>query len=342
MRLHQQEFTRKLKTATVQSHRKDHGDLKLDSKELTDYRCILGAMLWLCNTRPDLLIDVGELQTDVNCATIAHLKVANALVTKTLRNSHKLLGLIYAPLHPPFRIVTNADSSHATKESAYAREGVMVLLMEDRGFSDRSIQLSPDGILLPSEYIKMMGFAHCLVCASHKAKRVSYSTSHAETLSACFGKELAQVLSLRLTEVFGAGMLHFLGMVDRVHTVNELIKMQELNLYSIPTDHCTDCDDLFKLVCSGKALPQDRMQRVYVMSIREDRVHRRIRFMIKLPTEIMVADGLTKQMDCKVLRYFMEHGWWLIPQKLKSDIVIKGSPALESTADERKLANLQD
>ena len=106
----------------------------------------------------------------------------------------------------------------------------MVLLMEDRGFSDRSIQLSPDGILHQSDYIKMMGFAHCLVCASHKAKRVSYSTSHAETLSACFGKELAQVLSLRLTEILGAGMLHWLGMVDRIPTVNELIKMQELNI----------------------------------------------------------------------------------------------------------------
>ena len=173
MRLHQHEFTKKLKTATVQSHRKNCPELTLETKELTDYRGILGAMLWLCNTRPDLLVDVGELQTDVNCATIAHLRTANALVTRTLRNSWKTLGLIYAPLFPPFRIVTNADSSHATKESSYAREGVMVLLMEDRGFSDRSLQLSPEGVLDPSDYVHMMGHAHCLVCASHKAKRVS-------------------------------------------------------------------------------------------------------------------------------------------------------------------------
>ena len=107
----------------------------------------------------------------------------------------------------------------------------MILLMEDRGFSDRSIQLSSEGVVPQHELIKLMGFAHCLVCASHKAKRVSYSTSHAETLSACFGKELAQVLSLRLTEILGAGMLHYLGMVDRIPTVEELIKCRNSILH---------------------------------------------------------------------------------------------------------------
>ena len=82
----------------------------------------------------------------------------------------------------------------------------MVLLMEDRG--PKLSELGSDGILKSPDYLKMMGFGHCLVCASHKAKRVSCSTSHAETLSACFGKELAEVLSLRLTEVLGAPMLH--------------------------------------------------------------------------------------------------------------------------------------
>ena len=106
----------------------------------------------------------------------------------------------------------------------------------------------------------------------------------------------------------------------------------------------SDCDDLLKLVCSGKALPQDGMQRVYVMSIREDRVHRKIRFMIKLPTEIMLADGLTKIKFCGVLQYYMQTGWWLVPHvtPLKSAIVVKGAPSFTSNASERELANLQD
>ena len=138
-------------------------------------------------------------------------------------------------------------------------------------------------------------------------------------------------------------MLHLMGMVDRVHTVQELIKMQELNLSVIPTDHCTDCDDLFKLVCSGESSPQDRMQRVYVMSIREDRVLRKIRNMVKLPTDIMLADGLAKIKACLVLQYYLEMGWWHIPHSipLKSPIVTKGSLSLHE-ADEKELTDSKD
>ena len=44
MRLHQQEFTKKLKPAHIQATRKSELHLSLESQELTDYRCILGAM----------------------------------------------------------------------------------------------------------------------------------------------------------------------------------------------------------------------------------------------------------------------------------------------------------
>ena len=98
----------------------------------------------------------------------------------------------------------------------------MILIMEDR-----EVTLNEGGIVHSSDFGKIDGFAHCLVCAAHKSKRVSYSTSHAETLSACFGKELAQVLSFRITEVLGSRLLHMMVMRDRVPTVNELIKMHK-------------------------------------------------------------------------------------------------------------------
>ena len=114
-------------------------------------------------------------------------------------------------------------------------------------------------------------------------------------------------------------------MKDRIPTVKELIKMQELNCVIMPTDHCTDCNDLFELVCSGKSLPQDRMQRVYIMSNREDRVLRKIRNMIKIPTEIMLGDGMTKVKICKVLQAYIRIGCWVIPRNLSSNIIIKSS-----------------
>ena len=136
--------------------------------------------------------------------------------------------------------------------------------------------------------------------------------------------------------------MHFMVQRDRIPTVRELIKMQELNCTIIPTDHCTDCNDLFELVCSGKALPQDRMQRVYVMSIREDRVLRRIRNFVKLPTEIMLADGLTKVKKCEVLMDYLTFGWWIIPQKLSSNIIVREGPSLTDVGDEKQLVQLPD
>ena len=54
---------------------------------------------------------------------------------------------------------------------------------------------------------QMSGFCHVLAFISHKAKRISSSTSTAETLAGVHGKELAQLVAMRLTEVLGHGTL---------------------------------------------------------------------------------------------------------------------------------------
>ena len=61
LRLHQQEFTKTLQPAPILEHRKNCDGSALQPSELTQLRAILGALLWLCNTRPDLLIETGEL-----------------------------------------------------------------------------------------------------------------------------------------------------------------------------------------------------------------------------------------------------------------------------------------
>ena len=79
------------------------------------------------------------------------------------------------------------------------------------------------------------------------------------------------------------------------------------------------------------------------MSIREDRVSRRIRNFIKLPTEIMMADGMTKVKLCYVLMDFLTNGYWVILRRVTSPIFIKSSPSLTmDDADEYKLTNLSD
>ena len=73
-------------------------------------------------------------QQNVAEATIKHLKMANSVVTKAKKYANdniEKVGLYFPPLELPLKEVTVADSSHATKESSYAQEGVFILLGHD-------------------------------------------------------------------------------------------------------------------------------------------------------------------------------------------------------------------
>ena len=63
--------------------------------------------------------------------------------------------------------------------------------------------------------------------------------------------------------------------------------------------------------------------------------------MVKLQTEIMLADGLTKVKYCEVLINYLITGWWDVPYRLTSPIFVKGSPSL-TEADEKTLTDLEE
>ena len=153
----------------------------------------------------------------------------------------------------------------------------------------------------------MSGFCHVLASLSHKAKRIGASSSNAETLSATVGKELAQLVAIRLTEIFGVGMQTPL---KTPATYSLFIKIQEEGDWVIPIDHFTDCRDVFHLVVGEKGVPQDRYQRLYILALREDRIKGTIRYFIWIPTASMLADPLTKSMISPMLYDLITHGYW--------------------------------
>ena len=153
----------------------------------------------------------------------------------------------------------------------------------------------------------MSDFCIVLAYICHKAKRVSSSTSTAETLVANLGRELAQLVALRLTEVMGHGMCTPYGIAT---PLKSLIDVQENCTWIIPVDHVTDCRDVFELVVGAKGVPQDRYQRLYVMSLREDRVKGGIRRFFWIPTTAMLADSLTKSMISSIMMDLLQWGYW--------------------------------
>ena len=126
----------------------------------------------------------------------------------------------------------------------------MILLMSD-GQVVTTASDSPHYRQVLNAQQDMGGYCHVVASLSHKAKRVSSSTSTAETLSATIGKEIAQLVAMRMTEVFGTGIQTSLrgnasAGLGPAGVLSELISIQEVAAWAIPIDHFTDCRDLFQ------------------------------------------------------------------------------------------------
>eukprot|EP00435_Cladocopium_sp_Y103_P007244 s1993_g2.t1 len=266
---------------------------KLTREEVSTFRSILGALLWLTATRLDIIADVSVLQAKVIVAEIQHLKQANDILIKVAEYIE--VGLHYRMMEAKHtRLVCIHDASSAAQGRSYAQEGLLIGIMEDK-FHDVALEAETEfqdgeGELGVENH---SGIFHLLHASGSKAKRISYSTSHAETLSMVGGMEAATMIMVRLAE------LHLPAMP----TIKQLIKIQEAGDQKIPMDFYGDCRDLFELITGQRTLPQDKSQRLYVLSLKEARVSGKLRMATLVPTEAMTADSLTKPMvhDCMLL-----------------------------------------
>ncbi|CAE7659853.1 unnamed protein product [Symbiodinium microadriaticum] len=147
----------------------------------------------------DLISEVALLQSQVTKAKIEHLRMANRVVQKAKHGDYINLGLHYCFLKGPLRLMCTRDASSANKDRNYAQEGILVVLCED----GLNIDVN-DYKLEASDALAMAlgGKANVLWSRGAKAKRVSYSTSHAETLAAIGGLETVSLVTIRLSELY--------------------------------------------------------------------------------------------------------------------------------------------
>ena len=113
-----------------------------------------------------------------------------------MRNPNKF-GIYFRRMHPPFRIISVSDASAPNKVSKFATEGIVICLAEDRL---RKPAVDKNDYLEPSLVKHVGGKCHIYIATSQKSKRISYSTSHAETLSGAKAIPIAQLVSMRLAE----------------------------------------------------------------------------------------------------------------------------------------------
>ena len=276
IRMQQTDFCKALKVVNVP--RGTSSDRPLTPPELTSLRAVLGALLFLGYTRADLAADIILLASKINKATVGELRAANAVVRRAQAAPH--LGLVYEPLRQPLVVLSLSDASFSTSSTAYAVEGVTILLS--------SAQFMRCLVPARTQYTAsvMNGFAHLLVAGSHKAKRISHSTSHAESLACYNALGSAEVLAARLTEAWWRGA--------KPLSLEQLLTVEDLGLFEVPILALTDCMDLLELIVGSRGVPQDKSQRLIVLSLRERRVLRKTRAHAHIDTNDMLANGLTK------------------------------------------------
>ena len=145
-----------------------------------------------------------------------------------------------------------SDASSANKQSSYATEGICILLAED-------ILVTPEtdarDFLKEAQVALTGGSMHLLHCSSTKAKRVSHSTSHAETNACARALPHAQMIALRLCEPEHKGRLWPSSL-----TPMRLLSCTEDAEPLCNTDAYVDCMDLFELATGQKGVPLDKGQ----------------------------------------------------------------------------------
>ena len=308
LRLHQDSFTEKLLTHELPKDRLQDPASPCTPEETTIFRSLTCSAFWACQTRLDEVFHVISLQTKLKTPTIADIISING-VTKRLKRNNNKFGIYFWKLYPPYRVICVSDASSPNKSTNFATEGIIVALAEDKlttATCDHHDYLEPR--LRPL----VGGKFHILTGTAHKSKRISHSTSHAETLSAAKGIPLAQLVALRFAESELVASLN-------IRAPLKLLEVQDSGLCPIPVDAYIDCMDLWELCCGIRGTPQDKSQRLGILAIREERRSLRLRRLFHIRTKYMVADMLTKiaGADSKSLLQLITSGHWTIESDIR-------------------------
>ncbi len=119
--------------------------------------------------------------------------------------------------------------------------------------------------------------------SSKNPQRASYSTSHSETYPAVSCMAVSSLISSRFTE------FDFPKVFGRNITIKDVLRIHLQSENHVSIDLCTDAINVFELV-HRKAYPNDKHHRVGIFALREDRITHRLRHIVHLPTNVMLAD----------------------------------------------------
>ena len=117
-------------------------DQELDPTDYGLFRPLLGALMWLLQTRADIAPFIGFLQRGANKPTRQHLQQANKILRYLQANPD--VGILYQRLQGPVRMVVAADNAYKSTDDdagCLALKGYLIMLVG----SDKTDSAFPGG-----------------------------------------------------------------------------------------------------------------------------------------------------------------------------------------------------
>ena len=91
---------------------------------------------------------------------------------------------------------------------------------------------------------------------------------------------VAQIICNRFTE------LDFPIWYWRAPTAKDLLWIEESDILTVPCDSAIDAMNVFELLTGINGIPSEKIQRVGILSLREDRLSRRLRCILHIQTRL--------------------------------------------------------
>ena len=273
----QGEYAKHLKPIYLSRDRAKLKDSPATDKEVAALRAINGAANWLSSqSRPDLCVQTSMSQQCFPRPTVKDLIFANQLVHRARQYSHVSSITVRSIPWEQLGICFHSDAGFANAKGNATQAGYILGFVDDKLENNEASLWSP------------------FCWKSYKLPRVVSSTLGAEAQSFSTASALAEWVSLMVTEA-----KH--GSFD-LRSVQDMPKtpiVSNLNPKSETITGVTDCKSLYDHLTTLSSASKVEDKRVAIdLAILKQSMARTGLSVRWCPTELMIADGLTKdQMD---------------------------------------------
>ena len=265
--VHQNHYITQIHPAVVTHLRQMDPTTSLSMADAAVFMSLLGALAWLGQTRPDVLVHIQALQRHGHAPRKMDLLRANAVLKYVKKRSS---GLWYPRMSKPRRLIVFSDAAFRARPdeaSGLALKGLAI------GLTDAG-RLHGD---IPFHLIEFQ---------SNRQRRVVRSTFAAELNALLDATERAYHVQLLLHE-----LLHGVTCASG----RDMLQVWRQGRLLPPIATFVDARSVFDAIsASDLHVPQEDSLLLHLTALREDLAVKKIQTLCWVDTRSMLADGLTK------------------------------------------------